>query len=62
MAGAPSGGGAGGGRGSITISMPITIQVSGPDAAKQITDPGFLAQLTQALEGVLLGAGIPVHA
>ncbi len=42
--------------------MPITIQVSGPDAAKQITDPSFLAQLTKALEDVLIGAGIPVRA
>ncbi len=64
MAARPSSGGAGSGgaRGGVTVHMPINITVSGPDAAKQITDPGFLAQLTKALEDVLIGAGIPVRA
>lgn len=48
------------GRGPVSISMPVTIQVSGGDAAKQLTDPAFLAKLTSALEQVLLSAGIPV--
>ena len=61
MAPAPAGGGRGGA--PVSISMPITIQVQGgTDAAKQITDPGFLAQLSKALEQVLISAGVPARA
>jgi hypothetical protein len=56
-----SGRGAGGPR-SVTVTMPINIQVSGPNAAAQIMDPNFLAQLTKALEQVLAGAGVPLTA
>lgn len=59
---APKGGGGRGGPRSVTVSMPITIQVSGPNAAAQITDPNFLSQLTKALEQVLAGAGVPLTA
>lgn len=61
MASQPEGGGRGGSRGAVSISMPVTIQVTGgTDAAKQLTDPNFLAQLTKALESVLVSAGVPV--
>jgi hypothetical protein len=59
MAAPPRAGGAGG-RGPVSISMPVTITVQGgPDVAKQLTDPSFLQQLTKALEDVRLAAGVP---
>jgi hypothetical protein len=50
--------------GSPTINLGgITINVSGGgDAAKALTSPSFLAQLTKAIEGVLVSAGVPARA
>ncbi|MBX3218920.1 MAG: hypothetical protein KF795_00290 [Labilithrix sp.] len=63
MATTPAGGAAGArAGGAVTIHMPITIHAGGADAAKQLTSPAFLQQLTKALEEVLVSAGIPVSA
>lgn len=61
MAEQPSKGGAG--RGSTTISIPITINVDGGgDAAKALSSPSFLAQLVKAIEDGLVAGGVPSHA
>lgn len=62
MGEAPTSGKGGGKGGAFSISMPITINVSGPNAAQQITSPAFLSELTKALEQVLVSAGVPVPA
>jgi len=46
--------------GGVTITIPITIQVSGgADAAKQLTESSFLSKLVKQLEEELISAGIP---
>lgn len=61
-----SGGGAGGtprgGPVSVTVNITAGAGAGGHDAAKQMSSPEFLAQLTKAIEEALVGAGIPTQA
>lgn len=64
--GAPGGGGGarGGGGGPVTVNVTINLGGGGGDAAKALTDPGFLAQLVKvfqeaAIQGGLALAGAP---
>lgn len=51
----------GGGRGAVSISMPVNITVPNAQAAADLAaNPDFVAQLTKALEQVLVANGIPV--
>jgi hypothetical protein len=40
----------------------IHVDGGGKDVAKQLSDPSFIAQLTQALKDALLAAGVPTEA
>jgi hypothetical protein len=58
---APSGGAGGGRGGGVIVNVTINASGKGPqETAAALSDASFLARLTDAIEGALTGAGIPV--